>query len=1307
MSLNIQTSTGLLEISTKVTKEKVISALGYEPADKTHTTDTTLHVTSEERSAWNNKSDFSGVYADLLDAPSITETESGNMIVADENGNIIMQVDEGGVSTTNVSAKTINLDGEDLGERLDSIEAISLPNIVDNESGDLTIADENGNAIMKVDASGLTTTGVTADTLTLAGEDIGTKIDEHISDGDTHVTLAEKETWNNKSDFSGDYNDLINKPNIVDDESGDLTIADENGNAIMKVDASGLTTTGVTADTLTLAGEDIGTKIDEHISDGDTHVTLAEKETWNNKSDFSGDYNDLINKPNIVDDESGEIVYSDNDGYVIAKINASGFETTTVTSKSAVINGVDITTKLDEHKENIDGVGKDLATHTSNTDIHIAADERIFWNNKSDFSGDYNDLINAPDIKEDGSGEVVYTDENGNIIAKIGENGLETTQVIANAIVTNGIDLGYTLSSHVSDTDAHITADERTTWNAKATTIYVDEKVAALVDSSPATLDTLNELAAALGDDPNFATTVAEQIGLKANQTDLDSHISNKSNPHNITATQIGLGNVDNTSDMSKPVSTAQQVALDNLKSELSETIVSESKEWVIADEDGNVVTRVDENGLETTTVTADAIVVNGTDVETTLAGKANNSHIHAISEITDLDSTLDSKAAKTYVDEELAKKSDVSHIHEQYLEAEDIKDLATTEYVDTELAKKSDINHTHEEYLTADDIEDKADKSELHSHENKDELDKIVKGKVAYWDAKSEFSGDYNDLTNAPNIYEDSSNNLVIADPEGNIIFRSDSNGFETTTLTANTVVVNGINVETTLDNKANKSTTLSGYGITDAASRTHTHTITDVVDLQTVLDSKADKTHAHDEYLVDSDIVGLATTIYVDEQLALRASSEHTHEEYLTSEDIINKADISYVNEQLVTKADAEHSHDEYLIANDIANLTTIEYVNEQLLLKSDKEHTHSEYLTINDISTKTDKSYVDDELTKKADKEHSHKEYLVADDIVNKADRSYVDDELIKKAEVNHTHEEYLVDSDIVNKADKSYVDDELAKKSDSGHTHEQYLEAEDIVNKADKSYVDEELAKKVDSAEISHSTETAAESVIVKDGKLSIVVDAYTKAETLNKIQEKITEINGGESAGEVLGALNSYKETNDARVGALDEAYKKADAELTEELAKKLDIADYNSDKSTFVTKDDIVDKADKSELHTHENKEVLDGISKNDIDSWNNKSDFSGAYADLEGAPNITENNSGDLVIADNDGNIIFKSDGAGFETTTLTAQSIFLNGIDVEAKLDAKIDSNALSNYYTKEEIDSLELITVDDIDRICSLTV
>ena len=47
------------------------------------------------------------------------------------------------------------------------------------------------------------------------------------------------------------------------------------------------------------------------------------------------------------------------------------------------------------------------------------------------------------------------------------------------------------------------------------------------------------------------------------NTTNLSNHIGNTSNPHSVTKAQVGLGNVDNTSDLDKPISTATQTALD------------------------------------------------------------------------------------------------------------------------------------------------------------------------------------------------------------------------------------------------------------------------------------------------------------------------------------------------------------------------------------------------------------------------------------------------------------------------------------------------------------------------------------------------------------------------------------------------------------------------------------------------------------------------------------------------------------------------------------------------------------------------
>ena len=87
-----------------------------------------------------------------------------------------------------------------------------------------------------------------------------------------------------------------------------------------------------------------------------------------------------------------------------------------------------------------------------------------------------------------------------------------------------------------------------------------------ILDGAPSSLDTLKELAAALNDDSNFASNVANQIsniesqvsasssqiaslqsaslGIATNSTLISSHVSDTSNPHSVTASQVGLGNV-------------------------------------------------------------------------------------------------------------------------------------------------------------------------------------------------------------------------------------------------------------------------------------------------------------------------------------------------------------------------------------------------------------------------------------------------------------------------------------------------------------------------------------------------------------------------------------------------------------------------------------------------------------------------------------------------------------------------------------------------------------------------------------------
>lgn len=124
---------------------------------------------------------------------------------------------------------------------------------------------------------------------------------------------------------------------------------------------------------------------------------------------------------------------------------------------------------------------------------------------------------------------------------------------------------------------------------------------------------------------------------LKTKQA-VDKHASLKNNPHSVTKAQIGLGNVDNTSDANKPVSGPQQTALD-LKSD---------KTYV----DGKLSAKAD--------------LVNGKVPAEQLPPASQGGADITLSNVTDIAPNskvqveLDKKADKTYVDGKLDTKADL-----------------------------------------------------------------------------------------------------------------------------------------------------------------------------------------------------------------------------------------------------------------------------------------------------------------------------------------------------------------------------------------------------------------------------------------------------------------------------------------------------------------------------------------------------------------------------------------------------------------------------------------------------------------------
>lgn len=127
-----------------------------------------------------------------------------------------------------------------------------------------------------------------------------------------------------------------------------------------------------------------------------------------------------------------------------------------------------------------------------------------------------NDQVDGDKIKLEQGQSIRAVDSSSNVVdlIKLG---------VSDEVLVNGdeVALKGNLDQEIIDRAA---GDASTLSSAEA---YTDQKIADLVDSAPALLDTLNELAAALGDDPNFVTTV----------TTLVSNVQSE-----IDATQSGAG---------------------------------------------------------------------------------------------------------------------------------------------------------------------------------------------------------------------------------------------------------------------------------------------------------------------------------------------------------------------------------------------------------------------------------------------------------------------------------------------------------------------------------------------------------------------------------------------------------------------------------------------------------------------------------------------------------------------------------------------------------------------------------------------
>ena len=261
----------------------------------------------------------------------------------------------------------------------------------------------------------------------------------------------------------------------------------------------------------------------EYLDNGKTKIKIGNGVDAYDSLDYFADpisYLDLINKPSI-----NNVELNNNTSLIDLGIQPIG----NYASYDDVVNGLSL--KADADK-----------TYT-----------------KEDVDTFFNNLLKIPAIEDQNGkylkvldGEIIWSDITGDMVSitKLNEE-LEKKVDKIDGYSLISIDELQRLSNISNYDDQPIKEDLellKQEVDTKASINSLDNYV-----SKNDLSDTLDEYA------------LKSDITSKAEASDLVSHISNTSNPHRVTAEQVGLGNVDNTSDMNKPISIQTQTAL-NLK---------------------------------------------------------------------------------------------------------------------------------------------------------------------------------------------------------------------------------------------------------------------------------------------------------------------------------------------------------------------------------------------------------------------------------------------------------------------------------------------------------------------------------------------------------------------------------------------------------------------------------------------------------------------------------------------------------------------------------------------------------------------
>ena len=255
--------------------------------------------------------------------------------------------------------------------------------------------------------------------------------------------------------------------------------------------------------------------------------------------------------------------------------------------------------------------------------------------------------------------------------------------IIDAKIEDGSITIGKETIKPLTSVPSEYVTDDELSAKGYQTASQVSSAISSLVDSAPETLNTLNELAAALGDDPNFATTITNNIAKKANASDLENY-----------ATKTALTSHGHKAYQISGLDAHRALISDGVGVITPSAITSTELEYL------------------------DGVTSN---IQTQLNNKASSNHTHTIASITGLQDALGDKADASDLDNYATKTALTSHSHK----AAQITGLSknklmisnanghpsvlsvtsteasylsgVTSNIQTQLNNKASLNHTHE----------------------------------------------------------------------------------------------------------------------------------------------------------------------------------------------------------------------------------------------------------------------------------------------------------------------------------------------------------------------------------------------------------------------------------------------------------------------------------------------------------------------------------------------------------------------------------------------------------------------------------